>query len=134
MFWEAWHDDFAGNPEDWEPQPADSGYVSYVTISDDDGRFIGMAIANKHSEVQIEIHNALLPEIGWKKRVQAGRELLEWLWAAGRKRVIGKVIASNRYALKYNEFMGMERIGTNRAAFLKDCVLQDEVWFGISAP
>lgn len=108
-------------------------YVSYVLVKED-GVILGLAIVSKHSEVQLEIHNALLAHVGWKKRVQVGRLFLEWLWSAGRKRVIGKVLASNRYALKYNQFIGMELIGVNSRAFMKDQILQDEIWLGISAP
>jgi len=111
--------------------PIDHPSVSYVAIRDD-GKFLGLAIVNAHSVIMWEIHNLLLPEVGWKKRVQVGREFLDWLWKAGCKRVIGKVVESNRYALKYNELMGMERIGTNRMAVMKSNHLQSEIWFGIS--
>lgn len=134
VFWKALHDDYAGKPEDWNPQPSDSQYVAYVNIHDDDGTFLGIAIFSLHSQVQVEIHNALLPWVGWKKRVQVGREFFAWLWSAGRKRIIGKVIASNRYAIAYNKAIGMEEFGVNKKAFLKDGVLYDEHWFGISPP
>lgn len=134
VFWEALHDDFSGKPEQFEPQAADSPYVAYVSVHDDDGAFLGLAIVSKHSEVQVEVHNALLPSIGWKKRVQVGRAFLEWVWAAGRKRVIGKVVGSNRYALKYNELVGMELIGINVKSFMKKGILENEHWFGVSAP
>lgn len=111
----------------------DSPYVAYIAIWEG-ANFLGLAIASKHSEIQFEVHNAILPWVGWKKRIQIGIKFFEWLWAAGRKRVIGKVIASNRYALKYNEFVGMERIGVNSKAFMHKGELVDEVWFGISAP
>lgn len=105
--------------------------VSYVTIHED-REFLGIAIVNAHSCILWELHNMLMPRIGWKKRVQVGQAFFEWLWAAGCKRVIGKVLASNRYALKYNQVIGMEIIGTNRAAVMKGGVLVDEVWMGIS--
>lgn len=132
-FWKVLSDDFSGDPEEFEPQPVDSPYVAYVTVHDGE-RFLGFVIVNKHSEVQVELHNALLPAVGWKTRVQVGREFILWLWAAGRKRIIVKVLASNRYSLKYTEFIGMKQFGVNSRSFLKDGLLQDEVWFGISAP
>lgn len=113
--------------------PVDHPSVSYVVIRDS-GEFLGIAIVNAHSVIQWEVHNLLLPRVGWKKRIQVGREFFAWLWGAGCKRVIGKVLASNRYALKYNEIVGMERIGVNRRAVMKNHILQDEIWFGISSP
>lgn len=111
--------------------PVDHPSVSYVDIRED-GRFLGLAIVSAHSLIQWEAHNLLLPEIGWKKRVQVGQEFFEWLWKAGCMRVIGKVLASNRYAIKYNQFIGMEIIGENRLAVMKSNRLQNEIWFGIS--
>jgi hypothetical protein len=125
---EALTDDFGPSAH-----PVDHPSVSYVAITDS-GEFLGIAIVNAHSVVQWEVHNLLLPRVGWKKRIQVGREFFNWLWVAGCKRVIGKALASNRYAVKYNEIVGMERIGVNRKAFMKNGELVDEVWWGISAP
>ncbi len=111
--------------------PIEHPSVSYVVIRDN-AEFLGLAIVNAHSVIQWELHNLLLPRVGWKTRVRAGEAFFEWLWAAGCKRVIGKVLASNRYALKYNQVIGMEIIGTNHSAVMKGGRLVDEVWFGIS--
>lgn len=93
---------------------------------------MGLAVVSAHTSYTWEVHNLVFPSVGWKTRLKIGQEFFEWLWKAGCRRVIGKVLESNRYALAFNAKLGMERIGVNRAAFMKNGQLQNEVWFGIS--
>ncbi len=125
-------DDFTGPAEDFVP--IDHPLVSYILLLGDDGQLYGLAMVNAHSMILWEVHNFILASVGWKKRCAIARAFLDFLWAHGCKRVIGKVLVTNRYALRFNESMGMERIGVNRRCFLKDGVLQDEVWLGLSSP
>lgn len=129
------HDDDAPTPEAFEC--VDHPSVGYVLIRDENDEILGVAIIMRHSLVQYEVHNAILPRpgVGWKKRIEIGKAFFEWIWAAGRcRRIIGKVVGSNRYAMRYNEALGMDVFGVNRNAFMKDKRLQDEIWFGISRP
>lgn len=130
--YEAVRDDFTGPVADFVP--IDHPLVSYVLLLGDEGQLYGLAMVNAHSMILWEVHNFILPSVGWKTRTRIARAFLNWLWSCGCKRVIGKVLVTNRYALRFNESMGMERIGTNRRAFLKGGVLQDEVWLGLSSP
>ena len=123
------HDDYAEPIEEWQPETHPR--VSYITVYDGE-RFLGLVIAGVHSMVQLELHNALLPSVGWKTRLRAFKELMDWLYSYGCRRVIGKVPAYNEYAIKFNDYAGMERIGVNKAAFMKHGKLQDEIWFGMS--
>lgn len=131
QIYEALHDDDCLPANEWEP--IEHPLVSYVAIWEHEV-LRGISIVNAHSRFKWEIHNAILPNVGWKKRVQIGQQFLEWLWASGCKRVIGRVVESNRYAIKYNKFMGMEMVGIERRSFMKGGYLQNEVYFGISAP
>lgn len=131
----ALHDDYGPSMEEF--QPIDHPLVAYILIRDECDEVLGVAIINRHSAVQYEVHNAILsrPGIGWKRRIQIGKAFFEWIWAAGRcRRIIGKVVGSNRYAMRYNEALGMDCFGVNRNAFMKNGILQDEIWFGISRP
>jgi hypothetical protein len=125
---EALHDDFVDPVEEWEPIEA-PGLVWYVEVHDGQ-EFLGLVILNVHSRVQVEIHQALLPHVGWKRRVLAAKVLFEWLSVSGFKRAIGKVV-ENRYAMKFNEAIGMSVFGCNPKAFMKGGELRDEWWFGI---
>jgi hypothetical protein len=127
------HDDDGPTAADFEC--LDHPGLAYVLVRDHDDDIVGVAIVSMMSRVCYETHNALLPHVGWKKRVEIGKAFFQWLWDAGRcMRVIGKVVASNRYALKYNEAIGMKVFGVNERSFFKDGALRDEIWFGISRP
>lgn len=129
----ALHDDYGPPMEEF--QCVDHPSVAYVLIRDEKDELLGLAIVNMMTCIQYEIHNCILQFVGWKQRIEIGKAFFEWLWAAGRcRRVIGKVIGSNRYAFRYNEMLGMEVFGVNRNAFMKNNRLQDEIWFGISRP
>lgn len=130
--YEAVRDDFTGPVSDFVP--IDHPLVSYVLLLGDAGELYGLAMVNAHSMILWELHNFILASVGWKKRCAIAATFLDWLWAHGCKRVIGKVVETNRYALRFNEHMGMERIGVNRRAFLKDGVLLNEIWLGLSSP
>ena len=125
------HDDFSGPPETWEMErhPA----VSYIAVRDG-GELLGITVTAAHSMICVEAHNALLPHVGWKRRLRAAKEFWSWLAGCGCRRVIGKVPANNRYAIAFNKAAGMKIFGINEKAFMKDGGLQDEVWFGLSLP
>ena len=123
------HDDYAVPMDSWEPTIHPQ--VGYVEIREDE-ELLGLAICGRHSAVEVEVHNALLPHLGWKRRVRVMREFFAWLEKCGFKRVIGKVPATNRYALKLNEAAGMKRFGVDERSFLRDGVLVDQVYFGLS--
>lgn len=129
--YDALHDDNAVPADQWEPVV--HPLAAYVAIREGD-ELLGIAIMALHSRIMVEVHNALLPHVGWKRRVRIGKEFFEWLWRAGRLRAIGKVPEYNRYAMKFNRAIGMSEFGVNEKCFIKGGRLQAEVWFGISAP
>lgn len=116
--------------EEWEPIHA-PGIVGYVSVHDGQ-ELLGIVIVGMHNRIQVETHNLLLPHVGWKRRVRAASEFFTWLKRCGFLRVIGKVSASNRYAIKFNQTIGMKIFGYNQDCFFEDGVLQSELWFGIS--
>lgn len=124
-------DDFAPSSDQWEPTI--HPLVGYTTITEY-GELLGIAICAAHSAVQLEVHNAILPHVGWKKRLRIVHEFFTWLGECGYKRVIGKVPESNRYAVAFNEAAGMERFGENKLAIQKSGILESEIWFGVSLP
>lgn len=121
------HDDFAPPPEEWYPEfhPC----LGYLAVEDDLGAFYGIAILMRHSPIQYQVHNALLPHLGWKTRLAIGKQFIDWLFASGVRNLIGKVDATNKYTLKFNECLGMKKIGVNRKSIMRDHCLHDEVWF-----
>ncbi len=124
-------DDFSPPATEWSPTVHPQ--VGYVLLMEGE-ELLGLAICNAHTLGMWEVHNLMLPTVGWKKRVKVATEFFQWLRSCGCWRVIGKALAYNRYAIRFNETIGMERIGVNQKAFMRDGVLQDEVWFGLSLP
>lgn len=122
-------DDDAPPISQWEP--IDHPLVSYIAIHDDDN-FAGIAQVNIHSRIEFEVHQALLPELGWKKRIEIAKAFFELLRAAGCKRVLGKVVISNRYIMKFNSAIGMEMFGVDEQSFMRNGRLEDQAYFGLS--
>lgn len=125
------HDDDPVPVEQWEP--INHPLVGYVAIREGE-ELLGVAICSAHSRYEWEIHNCLLPSLGWKKRLLVAKEFFEWLTIAGCRRVLGKVVASNRYALVFNKSIGMEMFGVDRKSFMRNGQLQDQYYFGLSLP
>jgi hypothetical protein len=126
-------DDFAPPPDKWSP--TESQWVGFVTATEiETGEIVGLAMVGAHNAICWEVHNAIPGHIGWKKRIAIGKEFLDWLWSCGCKRVMGRVLAGNRYALRYNEALGLEVFGVNKKCFKKNNALCDEIWLGISSP
>jgi hypothetical protein len=129
QIYEALHDDDAPEPEKWEvPFHPQVGFVAIWR----DSRLYGIAMVIGLSRWEAEVHNALLPHVGWKTRLQIVREFFAWCGHNGFKRVIGKVPGPNRYAIAFNKAAGMELIGVDRASFMQRGELVDQTWFGIS--
>ena len=117
---------------EWEPVFA-PGLVGYVSIMDKD-EFLGLVIVKAHNHIQWVAINLMLPKVGWKRRVRAAHEFFAWVSSCGCRRLISKVSVSNRYAIKFNEIVGMVPFALNPDCFLEDGQMQSEVWFGLSLP
>lgn len=125
-----WGDD-AGPAEEW--QPISHPMVSYFAIVDGK-RFVGIVITVRESRIKLAVHNVILPEIGWKRRLEIVLGFFDWAAEHGIRRVTGRVASSNRYALRFNEAAGMKMFGIDEKAIMKNGVLEDEHLFGISLP
>jgi len=82
-----------------------------------------------------EVHTCLLP-CAWGERAYiAARALPEWIWRhTPCRRIVTNVPSSNRLALRFALRAGMTIYGCNKASYLKNGRLCDQLCLGLSKP
>jgi hypothetical protein len=129
-------DDYSPLASEYRPQEhAGIWYVIARDVRDEGSDLLGCWIFIPQNGVCWEVHTALLP-CAWGERGQLAARLLPiWIWAASCcKRIITNVPTSNRLALHFAYKAGMEVFGVNRASYMKNGILYDQVMLGISKP
>ena len=123
-------DDFSGPPEAWEPIANPN--VAYVIARDGD-EVLGLWFLHPHSKVCWEIHTCLLPTCGSRRALEAGRQMIAFVWAnTPCRRLITNVPAFNRHAARFAEKAGMQQFGRNPRSFMRAGQLIDQVLYGVS--
>lgn len=121
-----------GSPPAPEFQPLQSEAVWYIVVRDGE-EILGMWMLHPHNSVCWECHMCYLPPAWGSRASLAGRMLPEWVWEhISCRRIIGNVPACNRLAVAYMKRIGFEEFGINRASFLKNGQLYDQICLGIS--
>lgn len=125
-------DDNAGSPEDF--QPIEHSSVWYVVVRDLD-ELMGCWILVPENSICYDLHTCLLPNAWGPKATRAARELLSWVWTnTPARRLITRVPATNRLALRYAKRAGMLEYGLNPLSWLKGGILHDQALLGMSRP
>jgi RimJ/RimL family protein N-acetyltransferase len=123
-------DDFAPSAEAFEPN-LDSR-LWYVTAHDAD-ELLGLFLFVPQTTVCWESHVSMLPSAWGRRALQAGRDVIPWLFAHTTcRRLIGQISEGNPRAIWYAKAAGMVEYGRNPQAWLKDGILHDQVLVGIS--
>ena len=108
--------------------------IWYVLVRDAGGDLMGMFCFFPESAICWAVHVAMrrgiAPAVTW----QAGREIVEWLWAhTGCLRLIASVPVCNRAAVRFGlGAMGLKAYGRNKASSMKGGKLWDQVLMGCS--
>jgi len=98
-----------------------------------DEQSLGMYLVHPHNCVTYEIHTCLLPVAWGAKAKQAGKLVLDWIFAnTNCQKVVTQVPQTNALALRYAKRCGMVVEGNNRQSFLKDGQLLDMTQLGIT--
>lgn len=122
-------DDGSPNPEDFTP--ATDPRVIYLGIAEG-GALDGVFILVPQNAATVEVHTCLRKPL-WGAAIEATKQGIRWVWEnTNFQRIVTNVPAPNRLAAKLSEKSGMEMYGVNKASFLKDGHLYDQVLFGIS--
>lgn len=124
-------DDFAPAREEFRvnEHPA----IWYVLVSEGSSLY-GMFIFLPCNEISWEVHVAFFRGTPVTITRQAGREVVEWLWAnTPCLRLTASVPACNRAAVGFGlHTMGLREYGRNEASFMKHGKLWDQVLLGKS--
>lgn len=127
--WPHIHDD--GTPEDWVPVDHDGFYWMLVTLPD--GQTGGVFLVHAVNSHCYEMHTCLLPEAWGALAYEAGQKLAAWVFAElDCHKLITNVPAYNRLALRFAKRGGMQQEGINRASFMRNGVMVDQIMLGIT--
>lgn len=119
------------SPAREEFTPIDHDALWYVLVWDS-GELLGLFLFHPHSGACMEVHTCLLP-VAYGKAAIAARECAVWMWGqAAIARIVTRVPAYNRLALRLARQAGMTEWGRNPRAWRKNEFLYDEIWLGLS--
>jgi RimJ/RimL family protein N-acetyltransferase len=126
--WPHIHED--GTTDDF--QPVDHEGFHWMLVTDDDGP-LGVFLVHARGEVCFEMHTCLLPKCWGKHAASAAQLLAGWAFnEAGCQKLVTSVPAYNRLALRFAKAGGMQQEGINRASYLRNGELVDQIMLGIT--
>lgn len=120
------HDDGAS-----ECAPVDHEGFNWMLV--DDGAPAGVFLVHAINSACYQMHTCLLPRIWGAGAAQAAKLLLAWAFDDTQcQKMITAVPAYNRAALRFAKVGGMTQEGINRASFMRNGVLIDQIMLGIT--
>ena len=124
-----------GSPAHQDYRPAEGEHIWYVLAWDHGEELLGLWMFHPQNAVCWEVHTCLLP-CAWGERAYiAARALPEWIWQhTPCRRIVTNVPSSNRLALRFALRAGMSIYGCNKASYLKNGRLCDQLCLGLSKP
>lgn len=126
--WPHVHDD--STPEDWVPSDADCFHWMLVTVDGDVG---GVFLVHAVNGYCYEMHTCLLPHLWGDKAAAAAQMLAGWVFRdTPAQKLVTNVPAYNRAARRFAIAGGMRQEGINRASFMKNGVMVDQIMLGIT--
>lgn len=126
--WRELSDDGDGDPADYEAKVHPQ--VVYVLAKDAD-KTLGLLIFSVHSRICWEVTIAVTSE-GRGRALEIAKAGIPWVFSKGCLRIIGRVLKTNRLALRLNKRAGFRVYGVNPGSVMKNGKLEDLVLFGIS--
>lgn len=122
-------DDFS--PPAAEFKPNEDERIWYVLAMDGE-KLMGMMMFLPQSSVCWEVHCCLLPAC-WGRTTEAARGAFAFLFRHTQaQRIVANIAAYNKLAIRLAVRSGMEMFGANRASWLRNGELHDQLCFGIS--
>lgn len=114
-----------------EPAPEDHELFHWLLVSD--GAPAGVFLVHPRGARCYEMHTCLLPRV-WGAGARAAARLLgdHVFYVLGGLKLVTNVPANNRRALRYAQANGMRIEGTNRASFLRNGVMEDQIMLGLT--
>jgi len=113
------------------PAPVDHDELHWLLVSD--GQPAGVFLVHAVRASCFEVHTCLLPRLKGAGAAQAARLLIAHVFGTiGARKLITNVPASNRPALRFAKASGLQIEGINRASFLRNGVMEDQIMLGIT--
>lgn len=103
----------------------------WIGVFDDDNVMQGAFLLIPQNSVTVDIHTCLLPVLHGNQAIQAGRMLLNIVFASYQKAVTS-VPVNNRRASLFAARLGFKTEGVNRQSFLKHGQLLDQKVMGLT--
>lgn len=126
--WPHVHDDGA---EDWAPADHDGIWWMLVTMGD--SAPAGVFMVHQANSYCCEMHTCLLPQMWGTEAARAAQMLLRWAFMETEcRKMITNVPAYNRAAFRFAKAGGMQQEGINRASFMRNGQMIDQIMLGIT--
>ncbi len=126
--WPHIHDDGASK---WRPSDQDGIYWLLVEL--DDGTPGGVFMVHQQNSYCAEMHTCLLPRMWGPESARAAQLVLAWAFEETPcVKMVTNVPAYNRAALRFAKAGGMQQEGINRASFMRNGALIDQIMLGIT--
>jgi hypothetical protein len=139
--WPHVSDDGSGAPEDY--RPVDHPAILYV-LAWDRNELLGLFMFAPENSITLDVHTCLLPAAVFpppdaqdapSRSSAAARGVIQWIWAnTPCRRIVTRVPAPNRLALRFARNAGMMEYGRNERSWLKGGKVYDQILLGISKP
>jgi RimJ/RimL family protein N-acetyltransferase len=114
-----------------ECDPIDHEGFNWMLVSD--SAPAGVFLVHAMNSVCYQMHTALLPCIWGQDAANAAQMLLAWAFNdTDCQKMITAVPAYNRAALRFAKAGGMTQEGINRASFMRNGALIDQIMLGIT--
>jgi len=127
--WPHVHDD--GTPSDWAPVDHDGFHWILVELESSGAG--GVFLVHALNSYCFEMHTCLLPHMWGPEAARAAQMLLAWAFTdTGCLKMVTNVPAYNRAALRFARAGGMTQEGINRASYMRNGALVDQIMLGIT--
>lgn len=126
--WPHVHDD--GTPGDWEPVDHE---VMHWMLVQEGAEVLGVFLVHPVTSYCYEMHTCLLPEAWGPRAIEAARMLADWAFSQTPcLKLVTNVPEYNRLALRFAKAGGGKQEGINRASFMRDGKMLDQIVLGIT--
>jgi RimJ/RimL family protein N-acetyltransferase len=115
-----------------EPDPIDHENLNWILVTIDRTP-VGVFLVHAMSSICFQMHTCLLPRIWGFGAAQAAQLLLSWAFEeTDCLKMVTNVPAYNRAALRFARAGGMTQEGINRASYVHNGALVDQIMLGIT--
>jgi len=125
-------DDFSPSADEFQPIEDEA---IYYLLAKRDRELLGMFCFLPENGICWKVHTCLLPTAYGPKARDAGKQVIQWIWAnTPCVRIITDVPDYNRLALNFALDCGLKAYGINAASYMKNGKLWDQIVLGVSKP